>query len=227
MKNSIINNHPEYIIYSNGTIFSNFSKKFISIQTYKNGYKYVQLNGKKYRLHRLVAEHFIPNPENKPQVNHKNGNKSINDDWNLEWSTQIENISHGYKTGLIKSNGGKTKNTYQYSLEGKYLKTYQSITKAAIAVKINPGTLLSCLNKQQKTCANFQWSYEKLEFLKPIKLKDEPIKCALIDERENVIQKFQSISEAARILNLKSPSKIGNVISGKLKNYKGFLFKKI
>ena len=74
---------------------------------------------------------------------------------------------------------------------------------------------------------NFHWSYEKLEFLKPIKLKDEPIKCALIDEQENVIQKFQSISEAARILNLKSPSKIGNVISGKLKNYKGFLFKKI
>ena len=109
MKNSIVKNHPEYVIYENGTIFSNFSKKFIAIQTYGSGYKYVQLNGKKYRLHRLVAEHFIPNPENKPQVNHKNGDKSINEDWNLEWSTQVENINHGYKNGLIKSNGGKQK----------------------------------------------------------------------------------------------------------------------
>src|SRR5574343_75166 len=165
MKHSIINNHPEYIIYSNGTIFSNFSKRFITVQTYKSGYKYVQLNGKKYRLHRLVAEHFIPNPENKPQVNHKNGNKSINEDWNLEWSTQIENIYHGYKTGLIKSNRDKTKNVYQYSMEGEYLKEYSSISEAAIIVNVHPGTLLSCLNKQQKTCANFQWSYNKLEFL--------------------------------------------------------------
>src|SRR5574343_163614 len=112
-------------------------------------------------------------------------------------------------------------------MEGDLLKEYSSISEAAIIVNLHPGTLLSCLNKQQKTCANFQRSYNKLEFLPLIKLKDEPIKCALIDEKGKVIQEFNSISEAAKILNLKSRSKIGNVISGTLKNYKGLLFKKI
>jgi hypothetical protein len=66
------------------------------------GYRCLCLNGKKYREHRLIAEKFIPNPDNKPHINHIDGNKSNNSIDNLEWVTPSENQLHSYKTGLSK-----------------------------------------------------------------------------------------------------------------------------
>jgi len=76
-----------------------------------NGYYMIQLHdgvaGKKTRLHRLIAEHFIPNPDNKPYINHINGNKSDNAIPNLEWCTKKENADHATETGLHDIRGSK------------------------------------------------------------------------------------------------------------------------
>jgi len=62
---------------------------------------------KSYKIHLLVAKHFVPNIYNKPQVNHKDGNKHNNYYTNLKWCTQSENITHAYKTGLKKGLKGE------------------------------------------------------------------------------------------------------------------------
>jgi len=79
----------------------------------KTGYWIIELKregfSKKYLRSRLVAQHFIPNPENKPEVNHKNCNKDIDAVWNLEWSTKAENEEHAKINGR-KNLGGRKHN---------------------------------------------------------------------------------------------------------------------
>ena len=84
------------------TIYEKILKKAVN----RFGYEYVCLTdkskGKKLKVHRLVAEAFIPNPLNKKTVNHIDGNKSNNCVDNLEWSTYLENQHHAIETGLWK-----------------------------------------------------------------------------------------------------------------------------
>lgn len=63
-----------------------------------------------FRVHRLVAQHFIPNPENKPEVNHLKGDKKDNRFWMLEWNTRAENGQHSYDNGLQVSKKGSEVN---------------------------------------------------------------------------------------------------------------------
>ena len=69
---------------------------------HKNGYFFVALPKKQKSIHRLVAETFIPNPNNLPQINHKDGNKKNNNVKNLEWCNQSYNTQHAYDNNLIK-----------------------------------------------------------------------------------------------------------------------------
>lgn len=95
-----------YLIGNNGTILNRTK----TLKTYINnsGYECIKLTAlksNKHRLiHRLVAETFIPNPDNKPEVNHKDGNKLNNTVENLEWVTSSENKRHSLVTGIRKYN---------------------------------------------------------------------------------------------------------------------------
>ena len=81
----------DYIINENGTIFSKKRNKYLKLNNDGQGYLKVIINGKNYRIHRLVAEKFIPNPNDLPCVNHIDGNRQNNNVENLEWCDHINN----------------------------------------------------------------------------------------------------------------------------------------
>lgn len=90
----------DYIITEQGEIINKRNGRKVKPQPNGKRYLRVSISGKLQFVHRLVAEKHIPNPENKPQVNHKDGNKLNNSVDNLEWATNQENRDHAVKNRL-------------------------------------------------------------------------------------------------------------------------------
>ncbi len=135
------------------------NKKGVIMQNYKphhSGYIYLRVNIKKYALHRLVCLAFIKNPENKPFVNHIDGNKINNNVNNLEWVTCSENNLHNYKIGINK---GHKRKIIQYDLEMNEIKTFDTIKEASNELKICYSSIKAVLYKKQNKAGNFVFKY--------------------------------------------------------------------
>ena len=143
-----------YIIYSDGKVFSLNTNKFLKPNKGEKGYLRVRLlfDGKyiNYRVHRLVAIAFLPKLEGKNQVNHINGIKDDNRLENLEWCNNQENQLHAYKNNLSNSNHIKRIVIDTYT--GVF---YDSATELANLMGLKRPTLISRLNGTKKNITRY------------------------------------------------------------------------
>lgn len=137
----------------------------------KNGYKAVQLYNvsvKTCYVHRLVASAFIPNPDNLPQVNHKDGNRLNNYFENLEWCTQKDNLNDPRRIEKIRQNrlnfrnNDNSKQVVQFDMNGRLIAEYPSLHEAERVTGIPQDRISKACRKKDShiTCGGFIWKFK-------------------------------------------------------------------
>ena len=142
--------------------------RIMSFTINRKGYVKCHLYNKLVSVHRLVAEAFIDNPADKPQVNHKDGNKKNNRVDNLEWATNSENQIHANTNGLNdnrkKAHKQKVcKRVSQYDANMNCVGSYESTAQAAKITGVKQSAISGCCRKSYgyKTAGGYIWKYEK------------------------------------------------------------------
>lgn len=146
-----------YAITEDGQIWGYKRKRFLKPGSDKDGYLQVSLskNGKTktFKVHRLVAQAFIPNPNNLPQVNHKDENKQNNCVDNLEW------CDAKYNNGQKSDNNRRRKAVLCVELN----KIYNSLKEASQDLNIDSGNISKCCSNPNRTAGKYHWRYAGIE----------------------------------------------------------------
>lgn len=172
--------YPDYLIYEDGRIWSNKTNKFLKPSCTIRGYKNIELfndkGSKRFWIHRLVANAFLPNPDNLPQVNHKDENPLNNCVDNLEWCTAKYNMNYGngaktrhqkidysrpcFRENAIKNGKRVARPVSMYSLDGQFIKTFESATEASRQTGINVTNITRAV-RTKYNAGGYAWKYER------------------------------------------------------------------
>lgn len=152
-----IRGFPNYTITRNGEVFNKNGLQLKPSES-NNGYLRVSLSNdkvkhKRFLVHRLVAEAFIPNPKNLPQVNHIDKNKHNNSVENLEWCTPLENLNH---SRVIEKASEAKLTKVKCVTTGK---VYDSFKEIEETLGLSHSNLVACCNGRRKTCGGMVWRY--------------------------------------------------------------------
>lgn len=149
-----IDGYENYLVLKDGRIWSRKTKRFLKTWDNGCGYDLITLSKKntkqKFRVHRLVAEAYIPNPEELETVDHIDGNKHNNDVSNLQWLTRGDNIRKS-----------RSKIVYQFSLGGNLIKVFPSTVEAERQTGVANSNISKCANGKTKTAGGYIWKYDE------------------------------------------------------------------
>lgn len=137
---------------------SNNGYRYLFVNLYKNG------KMKYYKVHRLVTQTFIPNPNKLPYVNHKDENPSNNRVENLEWCDQKYNLNYGTRNQRISekmTNGKLSKPVLQYEKSGEFVREWKSTRDVQRNLGFNIASISLCCNGKSKSAYGFVWKYKK------------------------------------------------------------------
>jgi len=172
-QSSLVDGYDNYIIYRNGVLYNSRRHVIINGSVNTHGYRVFALSKndkrKSMKAHRLVALAFIPNPHNKQQVNHIDGNKLNNNVDNLEWCTHTENMQHAHRTGLKEgSHIGKygaehpaSKMVEQRDIYGVLVETFGSALEAKRETGVHNSGICDVANGTRATAGRFKWNWKK------------------------------------------------------------------
>lgn len=214
-----------------GGSFQHCNERILSPQLRKNGYQTVMLSKKgvvkSFLIHRLVALTFIPNPDNLPQVNHKDENTSNNCVDNLEWCNQCYNSNYGtskYRISAKLKNGVLSKPVEQYCKKGMFIMEYPSAIEASRVLGLNVSGIISCCNNNPKYshCGGYQWKYKGSEK----QINNIVNEIVQMDKCGKIINTFESTAQASNATGI-SRTAIANNLSYLSKSAGGFIWKKI
>ena len=232
MKQIIINNiSTHYYITQDGKCYNSITNKYLKGQyNYKNQYLSYNLTlpdgtEKRFYAHRLVANAYLA-PTHNPKatyVNHKDGDKTNNCVDNLEWCTSSENKIHAIKMELQPQ-----KHVFCFNKEKVLVAEYLNATEAANAIKIGVNLIYQEIHKEKKAlCGNFYWSYTKDNNFETVYYKNtgkaKQVYQYTIEGK--FINCYSSCGQAARSLGLSTSSHIAECCRGKIKTYKGFVWR--
>ena len=162
------------MVSDEGEVWSNKTNRYLKPSMNTHGYYKINLNGKSYRIHTLVAKLFIPNPNHYETVNHKDENKLNNRVDNLEWISDYDNNrygSHDYRaaeTKKIRAAKGEydkakvygARAVLQYDLEGNLVNEFESIAEANRKTGVNPDGISAAARGKQRTSGGYIWKFK-------------------------------------------------------------------
>ncbi|AFY98256.1 putative HNH endonuclease [Leuconostoc phage phiLN12] len=157
----IIQDFPNYSIFKDGTVVNNISGKQLKPSEDRYGYKFVGLYKNKrrfyFRVHRLLAIHFINNPQNLSYVNHKDEDKSNNSVDNLEWCTPSYNVNYGTRNIRMAQTQGHSIKAFK---NGIFVGSFYSERKCARELNIDPSHVSKAVRGLQKTAGGYTFEYD-------------------------------------------------------------------